>query len=143
MIFESLKRMFGMDSTSTKRRGGADDVRWGVSALRKKTKQLEKFRDACNDAGLEDVFASATQSVDMFIEKCRAFARAPENPDKISQAIVSQYNEVTSALITLANAANTAGINLHAELREMFGNVNDVMDAMGLASEASLERQAP
>lgn len=114
-----------------------------VSALRKKTKQLGKFRHACNEAGLEDGFASTTQSLDVFIEKCRAFARAPENSEEMSQAIISQYNEVVSALITLANAANVAGINLLAELRDIFGTINDLMETMGLARDASLERQTP
>ena len=137
MIFDSLKRIFGMHSTSTKRRREPDNVMLGLSALRKKTQQLEKFRHACREAGMDDGFASATQTLDLFIEKSRAFARAHEDRKEISQAIVSQYNEVTSALITLGNAANAAGINLHTELREIFGTVNDVMSAMGIAREAS------
>jgi hypothetical protein len=134
--------MFGTHSTITKRHGG-DGPMSGVSALRKKTRQLEKFRRACDEAGLEDSFRSALLSVDIFIEKCRAFASAPEDRKEISQAMVSQYNEATSALIALANAANAAGINLHTELKEIFGTVNDVMGAMGLSRDASLERQAP
>ena len=35
----------------------------------------------------------------------------------------------------LANSANVAGINLHAELREVFETMNSLMRTMGLAQD--------
>ena len=59
MIFNSLKRILGNRSKSTTRDStkgleATGDVMSGVSILQNKIKHLNKFRRACDEAGLED-----------------------------------------------------------------------------------------
>ena len=140
MIFDSLKRMLGSRSKSTTRdftkgRTGAGDVMSGVSVLEDKLNRLNKFTQACDEAGLAEDFKNAALSAHMFTAKCLAFVNARGDSDEATHAIVSQYKEATSNLITLANSANVAGINLHGELREVFETINELMRTMGLAQD--------
>ena len=140
MIFDSLKRMLGSRPKPTTRdftkgRTGAGDIMSGLSALEDKLNRLNKFRQACDEAGLAGDFKNATLSAHMFNAKCLAFVNARGDSDEATHAIVSQYKEATSNLITLANSANVAGINLHGELREVFETINELMRTMGLAQD--------
>ena len=138
MIFDSLKRMLGSRSKSTTRdvtKGRTGDVMSGVSVLEDKLNRLNKFTQACDEAGLAEDFKNAALSARVFNAKCLAFVNARGDSDEATHAIVSQYKEATSNLITLANSANVAGINLHGELREVFETINELMRTMGLTRD--------
>ena len=107
----------------------------GVSVLEDKLNRLNKFTQACDEAGLAEDFKNAALSAHTFAAKCLAFVNARGDSDEATHAIVSQYKEATSNLITLANSANVAGINLHGELREVFETINELMRTMGLAQD--------
>jgi hypothetical protein len=119
----------------TKGRAGTGDILSSVSALEEKLNRLNKFTQACDEAGLADDFKNAALSAHTFTAKCLAFVNARGDSDEATRAIVSQYKEATSNLITLANSANMAGINLHGELREVFETMNELMRTMGLAQD--------
>jgi hypothetical protein len=119
----------------TKGRAGTGDILSSVSALEEKLNRLNKFTQACDEAGLADDFKNAALSAHAFTAKCLAFVNARGDSDEATRAIVSQYKEATSNLITLANSANMAGINLHGELREIFETMNELMRTMGLAQD--------
>jgi hypothetical protein len=106
-----------------------------VSAVEKKLAQLNKFRQACEQAGLIEDFRKAELSTRAFTAECLTFVRARRASDDSTNAIVSQYGEVTTNLITLANSANSAGITLHGETRAIFESINDLMQKMGLGRD--------
>ena len=107
----------------------------GVSVLEDKLNRLNKFTQACDEAGLAEDFKNAALSAHVFTAKCLAFVNARGGSDEATHAIASQYKEATSNLITLANSANVAGINLHGELREVFETMNELMRTMGFAQD--------
>ena len=47
------------------------------------------------------------------------------------EVIRSRYKEVTSNLMALAISANSAGINLQTETRNIFDTVNNLMGILG------------
>ena len=140
MIFDSLKRMLGSLSGSTKRhttegRVGSGEVTSGVSVLEDKLDRLNKFAQTCDDAGLAEDFMKAAAAAHKFAADCLNFVKDPRDSDEAMQHIVSQHKDATSNLIKLAISANAAGINLHEALREIFDAINELMRTMGLARE--------
>ena len=140
MIFNSLKRILGSRSksatrNSTKGLEATGDVMSGVSVLKNKIKNLNKFRQACEEAGLEDDLKKAALSARAFATKCLAFINTRGDLEEVTQAVVSQYKEVTSNLMGLAISANSAGVNLQTEAREVYETINDLMGRMGLAPD--------
>jgi hypothetical protein len=102
-----------------------------VSILQKKIKRLIQSRHACSAAGLGDNFEDAVQSAQGFATRCLNFGKSSGDSDQATQGLRSHYKEVTSKLLTLAISANSAGINLQAEARDIFETINDLMDAVG------------
>ena len=86
-----------------------------MSVLEDKLNRLNESKQACDEAGLAEDFKNAALSAHVFTVKCLAFVNARGDSDEATHAIVSQYKEATSNLITLTNSANVAGINLHGE----------------------------
>ena len=137
MIFDSLKRMLANLSKSAtpdppKELKATGDVMSGVSVLHNKIKHLNKFRHACDEAGLGDDFHKAAVSAHAFAAKCLAFKNARGDLEDVTQAVLSQHEEVTSNLMALAISTNSAGINLQTEAREIYEALNDLMGKMGL-----------
>lgn len=140
MIFDSLKRILAKLSKSAppdsaKELDATSDVMSGVSVLHNKIKHLNKFRHACDEAGVEGELDKAVLSVDAFAAKSLAFKNARGDLEGIRQAVLSQYEEVTSNLMGLAISANSAGVNLQTEARGVYETVNDLMRTMGLARD--------
>jgi hypothetical protein len=130
-----MSRSKSTKGDSTKGRSGTGDVVSGVSVLEDKLNPLNKFAQACDEAGLAEDFKNVTLSIHVLTATCLAFVNARGGSDEPTHAISSQYKEATSNLIMLANSANVAGINLHAELREVFETMNELMRTMGLAQD--------
>ena len=146
MIFDSLKRILGSRSKSTtgeptKGLEATGDVKSSVSVLHKKIKHLNKFSQACDEAGLGDDLKKAALSARAFATKCLAFINTRGDLEEVTQAVLSQYEEVTSNLMGLAISANSAGVNLQTEAREVYETVNDLMGTMGLTTQAPYERK--
>jgi hypothetical protein len=138
MIFDSLKRILANLSKSAtpdpiKELKANGDVMSGVSVLHNKIKHLNKFRHACDEAGVEGELDKAVLAVDAFAAKSLAFKNARGDLEEVTQAVLSQYEEVTSNLMGLAISANSAGVNLQTEARGVYETVNDLMRTMGLA----------
>jgi hypothetical protein len=109
MIFDSLKRILGrFNSTVRASAKGRAEIGGCVTVIEKKLSQINKCRQACEQAGSVEDFRKAELST-------RAFIRMRRASDDSRNALVSQYEEVASNLITLANSANSAGITLHRE----------------------------
>ena len=70
-----------------------------------------------------------------FATKCLAFINTRGDLEEVTQAVRSQHEEVTSNLMGLAISANSAGVNLQTEAREVYETVNDLMGTMALARE--------
>ena len=128
-----MSRSKSTKGDSTKGLSGTGDVVSGVSVLEDKLNPLNKFAQACDEAGLAEDFKNVTLSIHVLTATCLAFVNG--GSDEATHAISSQYKEATSNLIMLANSANVAGINLHAELREVFETMNSLMRTMGLAQD--------
>ena len=141
MIFNSLKRILGSRSKSTTRDSTTKgleatcDAMSGVSLLQNKIKHLNKFRHACDEAGLEDDLKKAALSAHAFATTCLAFINTRGDLEEVTQAVLSQYEEVTSNLMVLTIFANSAGVNLQMEARELYETINDLMGTMGLARD--------
>ena len=140
MIFDSLKRILAKLSKSAppdsaKELDATSDVMSGVSVLHNKIKHLNKFRHACDEAGLGDDFHKAAVSAHAFAAKCLAFKNARGDLEEVTQAVLFQYEQVTSNLMGLAISANSAGVNLQTEARGVYETVNDLMRTMGLARD--------
>ena len=140
MIFDSLKRILAKLSKSAppdsaKELDATSDVMSGVSVLHNKIQHLNKFRRACDEAGVEGELDKAVLSVDAFAAKCLAFKNARGDLEGVRRAVLFQYEEVTSNLMGLAISANSAGVNLQAEARGVYETVNDLMRTMGLARD--------
>jgi hypothetical protein len=106
-----------------------------VSVLHNKIKHLNKFRHTCDEAGLGYDFHKAALSAHAFATKCLAFKNARGDLEKVRQAVLSQYEEVTSNLLGLAISTNSAGVNLQKEAREVYETINDLMRTMELARD--------
>ena len=137
MIFDSLKRILANLSKSatpdfTTEVEATGDIISGVSVLHTKIKHLNEFRQACDEAGLGDDFHKAAVSAHAFAAKCLAFKNARGDLEDVTQAVLSQHEEVTSNLMALAISTNSAGINLQTEAREIYEALNDLMGKMGL-----------
>ena len=140
MIFDSLKRILANLSKSatpdfTTEVEATGDIISGVSVLHTKIKHLNEFRQACDEVGLGDDFHKAAISAHAFAAKCLAFKNARGDLEDVTQAVLSQYEEVTSNLMALAISTNSAGINLQTEAREVYETLNDLMEKMGLARD--------
>jgi hypothetical protein len=119
----------------TEQRKRARDVISRASALRDKIKQLNKFSRACDEAGLAEDFSNAARSTNAFAAKCLGFINTQGASDEATQSILSQHKEATSNLMALALSANSAGINLQTEARDVFDTINDLMEILGLARD--------
>ena len=140
MIFDSLKRILAKLSKSAppdsaKELDATSDVMSGVSVLHNKIKHLNKFRHACDEAGVEDDLDKAVLSAHAFAAKSLALINTRGDLEEVTQAVLSQYEEVSSNLMGLAISANSAGVNLQTEARGVYETVNDLMRRMGLARD--------
>src|SRR6185312_14374762 len=91
MIFDSLKRILAKLSKSappdsTKELDATSDVMSGVSVLHNKIQHLNKFRRACDEAGVEGDLEKAVLSVDAFAAKCLAFKNARGDLEGVRRA---------------------------------------------------------
>ena len=107
MIFDLLKRILANLSKSatpdfTTEVEATGDIISGVSVLHTKIKHLNEFRQACDEVGLGDDFHKAAISAHAFAAKCLAFKNARGDSEDVTQAVLSQYEEVTSNLMALA-----------------------------------------
>ena len=137
MIFDSLKRILANLSKSAtpdsaKELDATGEIMSGVSVLDNRITHLNKFMHVCDEAGLGDDFHKAAISAHAFAAKCLAFKNARGDLEDVTQAVLSQYEEVTSNLMALAISTNSAGINLQTEAREIYEALNDLMGKMGL-----------
>ena len=85
--------MLGSRSKSTKRdstkaHSGTGDVMSGVSVLEDKLNRLNKFTQACDEAGLAEDFKNAALSIHMFTATCLAFVNARGDLDEATHAII-------------------------------------------------------
>ena len=107
MIFDSLKRILANLSKSatpdfTTEVEATGDIISGVSVLHNRITHLNKFMHVCDEAGLGDDFHKAAISAHAFAAKCLAFKNARGDLEDVTQAVLSQYEEVTSNLTALA-----------------------------------------
>ena len=107
MIFDSLKRILANLSKSatpdfTTEVEATGDIISGVSVLDNRITHLNKFMHVCDEAGLGDDFHKAAISAHAFAAKCLAFKNARGDLEDVTQAVLSQYEEVTSNLMALA-----------------------------------------
>jgi hypothetical protein len=139
MLLDWVKKVFGRRSETSMTRpktiNMARDIRSGATALESKVRQLNKFKQACDEAGLTQDFENAAVSARAFAAKSLGYLTAGDNLDEARENVLANYEKVTLNLATLAVAANSAGINLQAEARAVFDVTNDLMAKMGLARE--------
>ena len=141
MIFDSLKRILANLSKSAtpesaKELDATGEIVSGVSVLHNRITHLNKFMHVCDEAGLGDDFHKAVLSAHAFAAKCLAFKNARGDLEEVTQAVLSQYEEVTSNLMGLAISANSEGVNLQKEARGVYETLNDLMRTMGLGQKS-------
>jgi hypothetical protein len=131
MIFGWFKALFDRRPELNSGNDGRKDVdvTTGVLGLQDKIYCLKKFQQTCDQAGLGVDYENAVSSVNAFAAKCLALSHSRCRSAEVLQGIIAMQKEATSNLMSLALSANARGINLQAEVRQIYETLTDITRA--------------
>jgi hypothetical protein len=137
IMLDRLKRILGRPpGFGTGAVKSADDIALSVSAVEDEVSKLYKFKTRCDQNGLGAEYENAIASANAFAAVYRTLANRHVEYRQFSNTIRAQHEKATSDLMSLALAANASGINLQAEVRQIYEAINGLMRrTVGLAHD--------